>query len=59
MANETICDLPLAKFRPGVDNLDDFFQCLELSVDLVHNLNGEVDENLLKKWLPLKLDAAT
>ena len=59
MSDEAGCDLPIQKFRPGIDSLDDFFQCLELSVDLVHNLNGEVDENLLKKWLPLKLDAAT
>ena len=30
-----------------------------MSIDLIHNLNGEIDEDLLKKWLPLKLDAAT
>ena len=59
MADEAICDLPIEKFRPGVDSLDDFFQRLKLSIDLVHNLNGEINKDLLKKWLPLKLDAAT
>ena len=49
MSDEAVCDLPIEKFKPGVDSLDDFFQRLELSIDLVHNLNGEIDEDLLLK----------